>query len=73
MDCGLETKSFEEWLKDLDTFSLQKRLMWGDMIVVVKYLKEFCIKERLDIFFIDSKNRNNISKLKSLEIRFRLT
>ena len=62
----LESKPYEERLKELKMFSLEKRRLKGDMIVLFKYLKSCHTEEGQDMFSIIPECRacNNGLKLK---------
>ena len=69
---GLETKPYEERLKELDMFSFEKRRLRNAMIALFKYLKGCHTEEGQDLFSIipEYRTRNNGLKLK--EARFQL-
>ncbi|KFV58585.1 hypothetical protein N328_11988, partial [Gavia stellata] len=69
---GLEHLSYEGRLSDLGLFSLEKRRLWGHLIVAFQYLKEACKKAGEGCFkrACSDKTRGNGFKLK--DSRFRL-
>ncbi|XP_061486439.1 uncharacterized protein LOC133386720 [Rhineura floridana] len=69
---GLETKPYEERLKELGMFSLEKRRLSGDMIVLFKYMKGCHIEEGRDLFLIFPECRTRNNGLKLQEARFQL-
>lgn len=61
---GLEIKPYEERLKTLSMFSLEKKRIRGDMITLSKYLKGCHTDEGKDLFLTISGNRTHYNELK---------
>ena len=69
---GLETKPYEERLKELGMFSLEKRRRRGDMVALFKYLKGCHSEVGQDVFSIISECRTCNHGLKIEEGWFQL-
>ena len=54
---GLETKSCEEWLRQLDMFSLEKKRPRGSMIVIFKCLKDCHVEDGANLFSLVSEDK----------------